>query len=112
MRELEGGIRLPDPLDLHISKADTGREHDLMDQLFLESIVKTRFEERLPVCDLAEARSLTDRFLDPGVSALVLSYPREFKAEGDPYSRDRFARHPGNRKRDPDTVGGKGGRSG
>jgi len=103
VRELEGGIRLPDPLDLHISKADTGREHDLRDQLFLESIVKARFKERLPVCDLAEARSLTDRFLDPEtlqyakdnpnreVRALVLSYLREFEAEGDPYSRDILA---------------------
>ena len=27
-KELTGGMRLPDPLDLHISKADTGREHD------------------------------------------------------------------------------------
>lgn len=102
-RELDGGIRLPDPLDLHISKADTGRDHDLRDQLFLESLIKTRFKERLPVCDLAEATSMLDRFLDPEalqhaktnphpeVRALVLGYLREFEAEGDPYSRDILA---------------------
>ena len=50
VKVLEGGIRLPDPLDLHISKANTGREHDWKDQLFLESLVKARFKERLPVC--------------------------------------------------------------
>jgi hypothetical protein len=39
VRVLEGGVRLPDPLDLHISKANTGREHDWKDQLFLETLV-------------------------------------------------------------------------
>lgn len=103
VKELEGGVRLPDPVDLHISKANTGREHDWQDQLFLESLIKARFKERLPVCDLAEATSLLDRFLDPEalqyardnphpeVRALVLGYLREFEAEGDPYSRDILA---------------------
>lgn len=103
VRVLEGGVRLPDPLDLHISKADTGREHDFKDQLFLESLVKARFRERLPVCDLAEAKSMLDRFLDPEVlkyaqnnphsevRTLALKYLHEFEAEGDPYSRDILA---------------------
>jgi hypothetical protein len=103
VRVLEGGVRLPDPLDLHISKADTGREHDLKDQLFLESLVKTRFRERLPVCDLTEATGMLDRFLDPEVlqyartnphpevRALARKYLHEFEAEGDPYSRDILA---------------------
>lgn len=103
VKELEGGVRLPDPLDLHISKANTGCEHDWKDQLFLESLVKARFKERLPVCDLAEATSMLDRFLDPealqhartnpnpAVRSLALKYLREFEAEGDPYSRDILA---------------------
>ncbi|HCN30766.1 MAG TPA: hypothetical protein DIT64_19000 [Verrucomicrobiales bacterium] len=103
VKVLEGGVRLPDPLDLHISKANTGREHDWQDQLFLESLVKARFKERLPVCDLAEATTMLDRFLDPEclqyartnphpeVRALALKYLREFEAEGDPYSRDILA---------------------
>jgi hypothetical protein len=103
VKELEGGVRLPDPLDLHISKANTGREHDWNDQLFLESLVKARFKERLPLCDLAEATSMLDRFLDPEalqhartnpnpeVRALALKYLRDFEAEGDPYSRDILA---------------------
>jgi hypothetical protein len=102
-RTLEGGVRLPDLVDLHISKANTGREHDWHDQLFLERLIKERFRERLPVCDLAEAKSMLDRFLDPetleyartnphaDVRALVLNYLKEFEAEGDPYSRDILA---------------------
>ena len=102
-KELTGGMRLPDPLDLHISKADTGREHDWTDQLSLETLIKAHFKERLPVCGLQEANSLLDRFLDPGtpkhartnphskVRALALKYPRELEGEGDPYSRDVLA---------------------
>ncbi len=53
--------------------------------------INARFRERLPACDLAEAKSLLVRFLDPEVWALVLGYLHEFEAEGDPYSRDILA---------------------
>jgi hypothetical protein len=94
---------LPNEIDLYLTKANTGREHDWQDQLFLESLVKKRFRERLPVCDLAEARDMLDRFLDPqvlefalgnphaDVRDLALTYLHEFEAEGDPYSRDILA---------------------
>ncbi|MDP1591176.1 MAG: hypothetical protein Q8M07_25705 [Prosthecobacter sp.] len=102
-KPLNSGLRLPHEMDLYRTKANTGREHDWKDQLFLESLVKARFKERLPVCDLAEATSMLDRFLDPEalqhartnphpeVRALALKYLREFEAEGDPYSRDILA---------------------
>ena len=102
-RPLEDGVHLPTETDLFMTKANTGREHDLQDQLFLESLVKKRFRERLPVCDAAEAHSLLDRFLDPEVLSFALRNPhaevresalqslREFEAEGDPYSRDILA---------------------
>lgn len=101
--ELNSGIHLPSEIDLYRTKANTGREHDWKDQLFLEGLVKARFRERLPVCDLAEATSMLDRFLDPEVlqyartnphaevRALALKYLHEFEAEGDPYSRDILA---------------------
>ncbi len=100
---MEGGVALPSETDLYMTKANTGREHDWQDQLFLEGLVKKRFRERLPVCDEAEARSLLDRFLDPEVLCFALDNPhaevrdfalqslREFEAEGDPYSRDILA---------------------
>ncbi len=99
-KELEDGVRLPDPLDLYITKANTGREHDWQDQLFLETLVRKTFRESLPVCNLEEAQRLFDHFLDPavlgyalenpnlGVRELALDHLRQFETEGDPYSRD------------------------
>lgn len=96
----EGRMSLPNELHLYVTKLNTGRQHDLDDIAFLESRIKVRFRERLPVCDLKEATAMLDRFLDPEVlqyaetnphpevRALALKYLREFEAEGDPYSRD------------------------
>lgn len=101
--ELPGGIRLPHELDLYMTKANTGREHDLQDQLFLERRVKDRFRERLPMCDFEEALALLNRFADPEVLSfalrnsradvrdLALGMLREFEADGDPFSRDILA---------------------
>lgn len=102
-KKLEEGFGLPHELDLYVTKANTGREHDFKDQIFLEGRVKERFRERLPVCDFAEAKGMLDRFLDPevlqygldnpdaAVRDLVLGYLHEFESEGDPYSRDILA---------------------
>jgi hypothetical protein len=102
-RELEGRVRLPNEIDLYQSKANTGRDHDWQDQLFLETKVKARFRDRLPVCDLPEATDMLERYLSPEVLVhakgnpsaevreLALKYLREFEAEGDPYSRDILA---------------------
>ncbi|MEQ1861742.1 MAG: hypothetical protein ABMA13_17630 [Chthoniobacteraceae bacterium] len=102
-RALKDGVHLPDEIDLYRTKINTGRDQDWKDQLFLESLVKKRFRERLPVCGAAEARGLFERFLDPEVLAFALDNPdaevralalvhlREFETEGDPYSRDILA---------------------
>jgi hypothetical protein len=100
---MEDKVGLPNELHLYVTKINTGRQHDLDDIAFLESLVKTRFRERLPVCDFAEATGMLDRFLDPEVlqyartnphpevRALARKYLHEFEAEGDPYSRDILA---------------------
>lgn len=100
---MEDKVALPNELHLYITKINTGRQHDLDDIAFLESLVKTRFRERLPVCDFAEATGMLDRFLDPEVlqyartnphpevRALARKYLHEFETEGDPYSRDILA---------------------
>ena len=100
---VENGLALPAEVHLYATKLNTGRQHDEDDIAFLESLIRARFKERLPVCDLAEATSMLDRFLDPEalqhakhnplpeVRALALKYLREFEADGDPYSRDILA---------------------
>ena len=100
---MEDRVALPNELHLYVTKINTGRKHDEDDISFLESLVKAKFRERLPVCDFAEAKSMLDRFLDPqvlgyartnpndAVRALVRKYLHEFEAEGDPYSRDILA---------------------
>ena len=97
------GVRLPNEVDLYITKTNTGREHDLKDQLFLESLLERRFTERLPLCDLDEAKALISRYQRPDLLAFALNNPnadvrnfalellREFEAEGDPFSRDILA---------------------
>jgi hypothetical protein len=97
---LDDSIGLPDEADLYLSKINTGRESDHDDIAFLESKIKSRLRARLPVCDLAEAASLLERFVDPTVldaartnphpevRRLCHQYLREFAAEGDPYSRE------------------------
>lgn len=101
---MEDNVALPDPIDLYLTKVDTGREQDWQDRLFLESRVKARFKERLPGCSLEEARDLFSRFLDPvslefalenpdsAVRELALEFLRQFEEEGDPYSRDILQR--------------------
>jgi len=103
-RLMEDNVALPNELHLYVTKINTGRQHDADDIAFLETLVKIRFRERLPVCDLAEATSMLDRFLDPEVlqyaqtnpntevRALAQKYLHEFEAEGDPYSRDILAK--------------------
>ena len=100
---MEDGVRLPDEIDLFLTKSETGREHDWDDQSFLTAKVKSRARARLPVCDPIEGLGLIKRYADPEVLAFALESPHaevrdyalkllhEFEAEGDPYSRDILA---------------------
>jgi len=54
----DDGVRLPHEADILVTKLNTGRDRDEADMQFLEARVRRRFIERLPVCDLEEARSL------------------------------------------------------
>lgn len=93
------GTRLPDPLDLIITKLNTGRSKDLDDSRHLESVIRERYRRILPKATLAEAKALLDRFLDWEVCKSALENPaaevrdhalkclRELSADGDPFSR-------------------------
>ena len=93
------GTLLPDPLDLIQSKFDTGRDKDLQDILFLESVVRANYKMRLPVASLKEAAAMLARYSEwqvlvpalenpsPEVRELAMTHLREFAAAGDPFSQ-------------------------
>jgi hypothetical protein len=97
---LEDGTRLPDVVDLLLSKQDTGRDKDLQDIAFLEAKAEREYLEKLPHADEAAARHMLDRFLTPKVAEAALSHPsvtirelglrflRELAEEGNPFAAD------------------------
>ncbi len=92
------GTLLPTPLDLIQSKWETGREQDQQDILFLESLVRSDYKQRLPTATLAEATSLLTRYSEwqvlqaalenplEEVRALATQHLQEFADAGDPFS--------------------------
>ena len=93
------GTHLPDPLDLIITKLNTGRDKDLHDSQHLESVIRERYRTLLPSASLEEVRHLLDRFLDWEVCRMALDNPtqgvrdfaieclREMAGEGDPFAQ-------------------------
>jgi len=92
------GTWLPDPLDLIITKLDTGRAKDLLDSRYLESVVREHYLAVVPVASLAEVKRLFERFVDWEVCEAALENPdpqvidfamdclREMAADGDPFA--------------------------
>jgi hypothetical protein len=92
------GTRLPDPLDLIITKLNTGRDSDLDDMRHLERVVRNHYRTLLPSASLEEAKHLFDRFLDWEVCRMALDNPaleirdyaitclHEMAADGDPFA--------------------------
>ncbi|MDD5198654.1 MAG: hypothetical protein PHC88_02540, partial [Terrimicrobiaceae bacterium] len=97
---LDDGTRLPDAIDLLVTKQLTGRAKDQMDILFLEQKAEAESLGKLPTATAQEVRALLGRFLtpnlaaaacrhsDPGVRKLALRYLEELAAEGDPFAGD------------------------
>ncbi len=96
----DDGTRLPDVVDLLITKQDTGRARDTYDIQFLEGKAEEMYLERLPRAKPDEALEMLARFLnpkvadaaarhaDPQVREIGLKFLRELAAEGDPFARD------------------------
>lgn len=96
----DDGTRLPDVVDLLITKQDTGRAKDTYDIQFLEGKAEEMYLERLPQAAADEALEMLSRFLnpkvadsaarhaDPRVREAGLGFLRELAAEGDPFARD------------------------
>jgi len=97
---LDDGTRLPDAIDLLVTKMATDRQKDLQDIAFLEAKVEEDYAERLPKASEQEATFMLSRFLSPKVAQVALAHPesavqelalrylRELAEEGNPYARD------------------------
>ena len=99
-KPLDDGTRLPDAVDLLLSKQDTGRDKDLQDIAFLEAKIEREYLEKLPQADEASARHMLSRFLTPNVAEAALSHStaavrelglrflHELDEEGNPFAAD------------------------
>ena len=99
-KPLHDGTRLPDEIDLLMTKQLTGRDKDLMDIAFLENKAEKRYLAELPATTEERAVEMLERFLTPKVAEAALAHPsetvrqramsflRELAAEGDPFAVD------------------------
>lgn len=97
---MDDGTRIPDAIDLLVTKQATGREKDLMDLAFLEAKAEREYLEKLPSVDATRGVEMLERFLTPKVAQAALGHPeqpvrelglrflKELAEEGDPFARD------------------------
>jgi hypothetical protein len=100
----DDGTRLPDPIDLLVSKQETGRDKDRADIIFLEGKIEADYLARLPKVSADEAAHMLRRFLTPRVAEAALAHPgngvgelarkflHELAEEGDPYAAEILRR--------------------
>ena len=99
-KPLHDGTRLPDEIDLLMTKQLTGRDKDLMDITFLENKAEKRYLAELPATTEERAVEMLERLLTPKVAEVALAHPsetvrqramsflRELAAECDPFAAD------------------------
>lgn len=99
-RPLDDGTRLPDAVDLLLSKQDTGRDKDLQDIAFLEAKIEREYLDKLPQTDESAALLMLNRFLTPKVAEAALSHAsanirtlglrflQELAEEGNPFAAE------------------------
>ncbi|MGI8436214.1 MAG: hypothetical protein ACR2NX_04835 [Chthoniobacterales bacterium] len=97
---LDDGTRIPDVIDLLVTKQITGRTKDTQDIAFLEAKAESEYLARLPSATPTEVLAMLARFLTPKVAEAAALHPadevraqgvaflRELATEGDPYARD------------------------
>ncbi|HUF63048.1 MAG TPA: hypothetical protein VMN36_13305 [Verrucomicrobiales bacterium] len=97
---LDDGTRVPDAIDLLVTKQATDRDKDMQDIAFLEAKAEREYLARLPSAGAEEAAFMLGRFLTPKVAELGLRHPeesvrklslgylKELAAEGDPFARE------------------------
>ena len=97
-------VRVMEPLDLILTKEDTGRQQDRIDITHLEGLVHAELGARLSTASRAEAEAIFARYLDHAVAARALENPdpavqalarqllAELAEQGDPFARDALGR--------------------
>jgi hypothetical protein len=97
-------VRVMDPIDLIATKADTGRNQDAQDVLFLELKIRRELGERLVTATPEEAAAIFARYVDhvvceralanphPAVQAQARALLTELAESGDWFARDVLAR--------------------
>lgn len=105
-RTLEDGTRLPDLIDLLVTKQQTGRQKDLTDIVFLESKIEGEYLAELSSASAARATEMLGRFLTPNVARAALAHPsfeirqmgyrylQELASDGDPYAAEYLREEP------------------
>ncbi len=98
--ESDDGTRVPDVIDLLVTKQATGRDKDTQDIAFLEAKAEREYLAKLPTASAEQASSMLARFLTPKVAEaglhhpeesvrqLSLGYLKELAEEGDPFARE------------------------
>jgi hypothetical protein len=97
---MSDGTRLPDPIDLLVSKQETGRDKDQTDIIFLEGKIQADYLARIPWASRDEAVQMLQRFLTPRVAEAAAAHAdeavrelgrkflRELAQEGDPFAAE------------------------
>lgn len=103
---LDDGTRVPDVIDLLVTKQATGRDKDMQDIAFLEAKAEREYLAELPTADAEQATRMLARFLTPKVAetglhhpdesirSLSLGYLKELADEGDPFAREILEKQP------------------
>jgi hypothetical protein len=98
--ELKDGTRLPDEIDLLMTKQLTDRAKDAMDIQFLEMKAEGRYLAELPSAPEQQAVQMLERFLTPKIAEAALAHSsetvrdlglrflQELTADGDPFAAE------------------------
>jgi len=101
---MDDGTRVPDPIDLLVTKQDTGREKDWLDIAFLEKKAEGQYLELLPTAEEGTALMMLERFLTPTVAEAAIAHPapavraagqrylHELAEAGDPFAAEALRR--------------------
>jgi hypothetical protein len=95
-----GGLRVPDTIDLLLTKEETTRPQDKADIAFLENKVRMHVSDKLQHCVPDEAKAVFERYADHDTCRAALQNPdpcvqemgrallRQWAESGDPFARE------------------------